>query len=185
MVGTRSLSSGARWCDPLALPTLLASSLRRPRAGAECGGSGAILGRSRVIGTIARHPIEAFNPADDRLVVRYGPVRSAVGRRDGGRHDPDPRRCACRSDQYLYKRIGFSCVARGRIRRLALDSSRFSQSTITTGVPPRFSDEVFDLRQPTLQLIYDAAPIGLAFLSPDCRYLPGQPAPDRYLRHIS
>jgi PAS domain S-box-containing protein len=45
------------------------------------------------------------------------------------------------------------------------------QSTITTGVPPRFSDEVFDPRQPTLQLIYDAAPIGLAFLSPDCRYL--------------
>ena len=26
-------------------------------------------------------------------------------------------------------------------------------------------------RQPTLQLIYDTAPIGLAFLSPDCRYL--------------
>jgi len=46
-----------------------------------------------------------------------------------------------------------------------------SQSSITTGVPPRFSDEVFDPRQPTLQLIYDAAPIGLAFLSPDCRYL--------------
>ena len=45
------------------------------------------------------------------------------------------------------------------------------QSSITTGVPPRFSDEVFDPRQPTLQLIYDAAPIGLAFLSPDCRYL--------------
>jgi PAS domain S-box-containing protein len=45
------------------------------------------------------------------------------------------------------------------------------QSTITTAVPPRFSDEVFDPRQPTLQLIYDAAPIGLAFLSPDCRYL--------------
>ena len=45
------------------------------------------------------------------------------------------------------------------------------QASITTGVPPRFSDEVFDPRQPTLQLIYDAAPIGLAFLSPDCRYL--------------
>src|SRR6185312_7801374 len=45
------------------------------------------------------------------------------------------------------------------------------QSPITTGVPPRFSDEVFDPRQPALQLIYDAAPIGLAFLSPDCRYL--------------
>src|SRR5271156_6854033 len=25
--------------------------------------------------------------------------------------------------------------------------------------------------QPALQLIYDSAPIGLAFLSPDCRYL--------------
>jgi PAS domain-containing protein len=25
--------------------------------------------------------------------------------------------------------------------------------------------------QPALQLIYDTAPIGLAFLSPDCRYL--------------
>jgi PAS domain S-box-containing protein len=45
------------------------------------------------------------------------------------------------------------------------------QPSITTGVPPRFSDEVFDARQPTLQLIYDSAPIGLAFLSPDCRYL--------------
>jgi len=26
-------------------------------------------------------------------------------------------------------------------------------------------------QQPELQLIYDTAPIGLAFLSPDCRYL--------------
>src|SRR4029079_2507526 len=45
------------------------------------------------------------------------------------------------------------------------------QYSITAGVPPRFSDEVFDPRQPTLQLIYDTAPIGLALLSPDCRYL--------------
>src|SRR6187549_3925928 len=45
------------------------------------------------------------------------------------------------------------------------------QPSIATGVPRRFSDEVFDVRQPTLQLIYDTAPIGLAFLSPDCRYL--------------
>jgi hypothetical protein len=26
-------------------------------------------------------------------------------------------------------------------------------------------------QQPALQLVYDTAPIGLAFLSPDCRYL--------------
>jgi PAS domain S-box-containing protein len=45
------------------------------------------------------------------------------------------------------------------------------QPSIAAGVPRRFSDEVFDVRQPTLQLIYDTAPIGLAFLSPDCRYL--------------
>ena len=45
------------------------------------------------------------------------------------------------------------------------------RAPIATGVPPRFSDEVFDARQPTLQLIYDTAPIGLAFLSLDCRYL--------------
>ena len=43
--------------------------------------------------------------------------------------------------------------------------------SIATGLPPPFSDAVFDARQPTLQLIYDTAPIGLAFLSPDCRYL--------------
>src|SRR6478609_3563771 len=42
---------------------------------------------------------------------------------------------------------------------------------IATGLPPSFSDAVFDPQQPTLQLIYDTAPIGLAFLSPDCRYL--------------
>src|SRR5262245_17647020 len=41
----------------------------------------------------------------------------------------------------------------------------------STGMPPQFSDAMFDPRQPTLQLIYDTAPIGLAFLSPDCRYL--------------
>jgi hypothetical protein len=63
---------------------------------------------------------------------------------------------------------------------------RSYQPSIATGVPPTFSDAMFDARQPTLQLIYDTAPIGLAFLSPDCRYLrraiaaakasrPGQP----------
>src|SRR5215468_7756552 len=33
-----------------------------------------------------------------------------------------------------------------------------------------FSGAAF-AQQPALQLIYDTAPIGLAFLSPDCRYL--------------
>jgi PAS domain S-box-containing protein len=46
-----------------------------------------------------------------------------------------------------------------------------SQSSIATGLPPKFSEAAFDAQQPTLQLIYDTAPIGLAFLSPDCRYL--------------
>ena len=45
-----------------------------------------------------------------------------------------------------------------------------SQSSVAAG-PPSFSDAVFDPRQPTLPLIYDTTPIGLAFLSPDCRYL--------------
>ena len=45
------------------------------------------------------------------------------------------------------------------------------QPTLSTGLPPPFSEAVFDAQQPTLQLIYDTAPIGLAFLSPDCRYL--------------
>src|SRR5512132_1158853 len=35
---------------------------------------------------------------------------------------------------------------------------------------PHVVDDVF-AQQPALQLIYDTAPIGLAFLSPDCRYL--------------
>ena len=35
---------------------------------------------------------------------------------------------------------------------------------------PYFPDGPF-AQQPALQLIYDTAPIGLAFLSPDCRYL--------------
>jgi len=44
------------------------------------------------------------------------------------------------------------------------------QPSIATGAPPPLSDAVFE-QQPTLQLIYETAPIGLAFLSPDCRYL--------------
>src|SRR6266446_2874565 len=43
--------------------------------------------------------------------------------------------------------------------------------SIAGGLPPSFSEAAFDPQQPTLQLIYDTAPIGLAFLSPDCRYL--------------
>src|SRR6516165_7230822 len=35
----------------------------------------------------------------------------------------------------------------------------------------RASEVVLFAQQPALQLIYDTAPIGLAFLSPDCRYL--------------
>lgn len=46
-----------------------------------------------------------------------------------------------------------------------------SQPSVAAGLPASLSDAVFDPRQPTLQLIYDTAPIGLAFLSPDCRYL--------------
>ncbi len=38
------------------------------------------------------------------------------------------------------------------------------------GQPPGVLDDPF-AQQPALQLIYDTAPIGLAFLSPDCRYL--------------
>ena len=44
------------------------------------------------------------------------------------------------------------------------------QPTIATGLPPPFSTAAFT-QQPTLQLIYDTAPIGLAFLSLDCRYI--------------
>src|ERR1700722_11160968 len=32
-------------------------------------------------------------------------------------------------------------------------------------------EAAFDCSLPTLQLIYDTAPIGLAFLTPDCRYV--------------
>src|SRR4029453_17170436 len=45
------------------------------------------------------------------------------------------------------------------------------QPSIPIGLPLSFSESVFEARQPTLQLIYDTAPIGLAFLSPNCRYL--------------
>src|SRR5437899_6486729 len=45
------------------------------------------------------------------------------------------------------------------------------QPSIAGGLQLSFSEAAFDPQQPTLQLIYDTAPIGLAFLSPDCRYL--------------
>lgn len=41
----------------------------------------------------------------------------------------------------------------------------------TSGRPAPFRSEVLLFPQPALQLIYDTAPIGLACLSPDCRYL--------------
>ena len=41
------------------------------------------------------------------------------------------------------------------------DATRQSSPVLSLSIP----------QQPALQLIYDTAPIGLAFLSPDCRYL--------------
>ena len=53
--------------------------------------------------------------------------------------------------------VGFRCVIK-------------SERTMSTERSPQFLDSTF-AQQPALQLIYDTAPIGLAFLSPDCRYL--------------
>jgi PAS domain S-box-containing protein len=48
---------------------------------------------------------------------------------------------------------------------------RGRQVSTSTGRPAAFKSEVLLFPQPALQLIYDTAPIGLACLSPDCRYL--------------
>src|SRR5215813_6458188 len=41
----------------------------------------------------------------------------------------------------------------------------------TNGAQPTYIADIAFVQQPALQLIYDTAPIGLAFLSTDCRYL--------------
>jgi PAS domain S-box-containing protein len=49
--------------------------------------------------------------------------------------------------------------------------ARHSVATSAVSQPAVFKSEVLLFPQPALQLIYDTAPIGLACLSPDCRYL--------------
>jgi PAS domain-containing protein len=46
-----------------------------------------------------------------------------------------------------------------------------SKNSNRGSVSVKSSPVVLFPQQPALQLIYDTAPIGLAFLSPDCRYL--------------
>jgi PAS domain S-box-containing protein len=53
---------------------------------------------------------------------------------------------------------------------MAASERRSEYQTSAAVKPSQFSRATF-AQQPTLQLIYDTAPIGLAFLSPDCRYL--------------
>src|SRR6478752_5085440 len=50
-----------------------------------------------------------------------------------------------------------------------LHAGRVSQSARTTKRPPP-EGESYE-RQPELQLIYDTAPVGLAYLTTDCRYV--------------
>src|SRR4029078_10239989 len=50
-----------------------------------------------------------------------------------------------------------------------LHAGRVSQSARTTKRPSP-EDELY-ARQPELHLSYDTAPVGLAFLTPDCRYV--------------
>src|SRR3954447_24536524 len=51
------------------------------------------------------------------------------------------------------------------------DIARHSVATSTGSCSAALKSEVLMFPQPALQLIYDTAPIGLACLSPDCRYL--------------
>jgi PAS domain S-box-containing protein len=53
---------------------------------------------------------------------------------------------------------------------MAASGRRLGYHTSAAAKPSQFSPATF-AQQPALQLIYDTAPIGLAFLSPDCRYL--------------
>src|SRR5882672_6725952 len=46
---------------------------------------------------------------------------------------------------------------------------RMAATSETSGPPP--PNEKFYEQSPELHLVYDTAPVGLAFLSPDCRYL--------------
>jgi PAS domain S-box-containing protein len=52
-----------------------------------------------------------------------------------------------------------------------IDREAFIAQTPKRSEAAELSSKVLQFPQPTLQLIYDTAPIGLAFLSPDCRYL--------------
>src|SRR6478752_5176744 len=51
------------------------------------------------------------------------------------------------------------------------DIARHSVATSTGSCSAALKSEVLMFPQPALQLIYDTAPVGLACLSPDCRYL--------------
>jgi PAS domain S-box-containing protein len=53
---------------------------------------------------------------------------------------------------------------------MAATGRRLEYQTTAAVEPSQFSQATF-VQQPALQQIYDTAPIGLAFLSPDCRYL--------------
>ena len=53
---------------------------------------------------------------------------------------------------------------------MAATGRRLEYQTSAAVEPSQFSQAPF-AQQPALQQIYDTAPIGLAFLSPDCRYL--------------
>ena len=51
-------------------------------------------------------------------------------------------------------------------------SAGSSRETAVPETPrPRLPNEKFYQQLPELQLIYDTAPVGLAFLSPDCHYV--------------
>lgn len=56
-------------------------------------------------------------------------------------------------------------------RRACLQATGEALSKSTGSQPATLKSEVLLFPQPALQLIYDTAPIGLACLSPDCRYL--------------
>ena len=102
------------------------------------------------------------------MTVSWSDRDSSIYRRqtDGRLHDPDSRGTHA-GDQYLYKRIGFSCVVRGGLAWKPIASDDTISTSITTGVPPRFRRGV-RARQPTLQLIYDVRRSALR----SCRGLP-------------
>jgi len=90
-----------------------------------------------------------------------------------GNETPAREMSDCRAISQARRLVGITGLPYYFAERMMMQKPGKAFDSIAEALKPQGNSKHPYVPQPELQLIYDTAPVGLAFLTPDCRYASG------------